>query len=243
MRVSSKKTSDIDLGKKPTIHNVNGLDCSGSMDDGKYTGGSKYDNAVAGINEEQNMLKNDTTANYIQTIIEFDSAGYTSGARYNEDKIAQPISTCGPFKGRGANGGTPLYEAIGYIIRKLLVLKRPEDRVLLKIFTDGQENASIGEFRPSMGGAKKLYDLIQDVQNNHKFTVTFMGTGEDTETIIRNLGIERGNTLVHDNSAKGVKMSYMRSAGQTMAYADTVATTGVDTVNNFYSKTVEEDKK
>lgn len=247
MRVNTKKKADIDLGKKPTLQNVNLLDRSGSMDEGKYQNtGSKYDNAVNGINEEQNMLKEDKTANYLQTIIEFDSLGnFRYGkdakdiARYNEALITQPIETCGIFKGKGADGGTPLYDAIGYTIRKLLILKKPEDRVLLKIFTDGGENSSTGEFNPHTGGAKKLYDLIQDVQNNHKFTVTFMGTKYDTETIIKKLGIDRGNTLVHDNTAHDVKMSYARAAGQTISFANEVATKGVDTVANFYSKSVE----
>lgn len=240
MRVQrAQKKEDIDLGKKPTIHNVNLLDRSYSMK------GGKYENAIAGINEEQGILKVDNTVNYLQTIIEFDSEPNfrSNAATYIEPVIAQPINTCTPINGVGARGNTPLYEAIGYTIRKLLTLKKLEDRVLLKIFTDGEENNSRGEFDPHHEGAKKLYNLIQDVQDNHKFTVTFMGTRQDTETVIRKLGIERGNTLVHDNTSRGVKMSYARAAGQTMDFAEEVATTGVDTVSNFYSKTVEEDQK
>lgn len=243
MRVSSKKKSDIDLGKKPTIQNVNLLDRSYSMH------GEKYDNAILGINEEQEALKKDNNANYLQTIIEFDSdphgwrASGTRKAEYIEPIVAQPIGTCKPIKGAGARGNTPLYEAVGYTIRKLLTLKKPEDRVLLKIFTDGGENESNGEFSPMSGGEKKLYDLIKGVQENHKFTVTFIGTQIDTDDIIRNLGIAKNNTLVHDNTGAGVKMSSYLRTGATMSYAKEVAETGVDTVTNFYSKSVEEEKK
>lgn len=235
MRVNSKK-SVIESGSKPTIHNVNLLDRSGSMAEN-----NKYTISVLGINEEASLLKKDNKANYLQTVIEFDSEA--GRARFNQEIVTIPIKDAKSFVGNGPQGFTPLYEAVGYTIKKLLSLKKSEDRVLLKIFTDGGENDSNGEFGNSPSGRKNLYDLIQKVTKEDKFTITFIGTREDTESVIQNLGIERGNTYVHDNTARGVKMSSSARAGATMSYADTIATTGVDTVDNFFTKTVEEDGK
>lgn len=233
MRVDSEPQKKVVPGKKPTIHNVHLLDRSGSMaTDGKY----KF--AEGGINEEINILKKDDTANYTQTIIEFDG-GY-SGTVYNEAMFMIPMKNVGIFKGKGANDFTPLYEAIAYTINKIIDKSDKNDRILLKIFTDGAENHSRNGWGINEGGAKRLFELIQKVKNENNLTVTFVGTIEDTENVIHNLGIDRGNTLSHDNTGKGTRTSFMKSAGATIAYANTVATEGAETVSNFYSKTVEE---
>lgn len=240
MRVSSKKVTqekkDIEIGKKPTILNVHLLDRSYSM-----KANDKYINAVGGINEEMHILRNDRNANYLQTIIEFDSDGRIKGNQYNEAVVNQPLIDVEDFVGKGPRGGTPLYQAVGYVIEKMLALKRLEDRVVLKIFTDGEENTSdlYGKYNSTNLGKKALYDLIEKVKKENNFTIAFVGTPHDTETVINNLGIDRGNTFTHDNTARGVKMSYAAGAGATMAFAEEVKTRGATTSQNFYTKTVE----
>ena len=40
------------------------------------------------------------------------------------------------------NYGTPLYDAMGFSVNKLKEKVKPEDKVLVTILTDGEENAS-----------------------------------------------------------------------------------------------------
>lgn len=244
MRVSSKKnTKDIEVGKSgviPTILNADLIDASGSMADGH-----KYDNAMAGLNYELETLKGDKNANYKVFITEFDSDIAGRGeeqVRYGTEIEGVPLEKMEVYKGRGPLGFTPLYQAIGYMIHKLLKIKKPEDRVLLKILTDGMENASRGEYEDSTKGRNALYNLIEKVKKENKFTVTFVGTPQDTETIIKNLGIDRGNTMTHDNTAKGVRASYKMSAVSTMAFSEDVKERGINTSDSFFSKSVEENQ-
>lgn len=233
MRVDRKLNTKVADGQatKPTIHNVHLLDRSGSMEQRE-----KYRSAEQGINEEINVLKSDDTANYTQTIIEFD--GFR-GIRYNTPMFMIPMNKVEKFVGKGPDGMTPLYEAVAYTINKLITSAAPDDRILLKIFTDGGENDSRNGWGRHEGGAKKLYDLIQKVKNENNVTIAFVGTATDTQSVINDLGIDQGNTLVHDNTGAGTKMSFRQSVGATISYAKSMAA-GEETVSNFYSKTVEE---
>lgn len=243
MRVQSEKNTDIDLGKTKAKFDVivaELMDASGSM-----MRGQKYTNAIAGINEEVNLLKADKKSKYRFCFTEFDTDAiatkhsYYGTARYRGNMFDMPIDQVPIIKGAGADGYTPLYEAVGYMINQILNFKKPEDRVVLKIFTDGDENASQGEYANTPQGRKSLYDLIKKVQENDNFTVTFVGTKQDTETVIRNLGIERGNTLTHNNTAKDIGNTYIRGAGATMVFAEEVNTKGVKSSKTFYSKDVQ----
>lgn len=112
--------------KKQVIHNVHILDASGSM------AGAKYSSALEGINSEQRSLQEDDTMRYTQTVLEFCS----STPILTEHSFMRPIKTCETVKGRGANGGTPLYEAVGAALEKLLLGMEAGDKVLVTIFTD-----------------------------------------------------------------------------------------------------------
>lgn len=264
--------------KSITVHNVHILDASGSMGTG-HNLGSKYTNALGGINEELNILKADTSGvNYTQTIIEFDSgrqfegiaAGCTNKTTFSNSEglygrcrqtthyFMTPLAACGPITGRGAHGGTPLYQTVGEVIEKLLELKQTDHKVILKIFTDGDENSSsgkyarvnsysLGSFRPITSNPQvtdcpALKSLIDAVQENNNFTVTFIGTQGDVGHAINNLGMMSTNTLVHDNTARGVKMSYNMMSLATTAYAGAAASgaSGEQLKENFFKRVVDE---
>lgn len=233
MRVNPMKGKIVE-GEKTIVHNIHILDRSGSMAYGKY------ENAVMGINEELALLKKDESVEYLQTIVEFDSEGHwgSESARIVWRTTAAPLKSYGVFVGLGASGGTPLYETIGIVIEKMRGIVKDGEKVLLKIFTDGDENSSKNGWGAREGGAHRLQLLIKEVEALG-FTVTFVGQDRDVKQMIKNVGLRTGNTISHDNTARGVKMSFTETAGATMTYSKKVAA-GEDALDNFYSKSVEE---
>lgn len=213
---SSKKKQ----GPIPTIHNVHILDASGSM------AGPKLRNAIAGINGEITELQRDTTANYTQTIVDF---SYPYDIVTHMYKV--PIASCKTFNTRD-RGTTALNQAVGETLQRLLADNKNDEKVLVKIFTDGGENNSTGTFKDP----KNLSELIKECEGKG-FTVTFVGTENDVKIVVRDLGIFASNTLTHDNTARGVQASYTASAGATMSYAKKVLRKESVT-ENFFSKKV-----
>lgn len=219
-----------------TIHNVHILDSSGSMS------GVKYNNAIKGINADIAQSKSVATTTLgltsTMTIVEFSNH---NSARF--EPFMKPIALTKNLTLRNMGGKTALYETIGLTIEKLLQNKQKEDKVLLKIFTDGEENNSLGKYAsPDKGWGRNktspiLSALIKKVQDEDNFTVTFVGTVHDTQTMIKNLNVDESNTLVHDNTAQGVKKSFETSAGATMLYMAS-ASRGEDVSKNFYTKTL-----
>jgi len=224
-----EKAPKVELSKKPgkkknqpeqklTVHNVHILDASGSMS------GPKIKSAIEGINFEMEELKKDDVTEVTQTIVHFSWA--TDIETYCW-KI--PIAKANKFH-CGSRGATALLQTVGETLTKLLSEVKDNEKVLVKIFTDGCENNSSGEFR----NPKVVADLIKKCETKG-FTITFIGTEEDVKQAIDLLSIDKSNTLAHDNTKKGVKMSYEAMVGSTVSYR-TAASRGKDVTHNFFSK-------
>lgn len=204
--------------KKPTIHNVHILDASGSMRGGKLT------NAIKGINQEIDTLKKDDTVIYTQTIVDFSDNNDIRTRMYK-----QPIIECSEYT-CSARGLTALYQTIGETLTRLLNDNKRSEKVLVKIFTDGQENNSTGPFADK----SNLSELIKECESKG-FTVTFVGTELDTRAIIDSLKIDASNTLVHDNTAAGMGQTFAFATMSTMTYASNVKR-GKNVTRGFYKK-------
>jgi uncharacterized protein YegL len=200
----------------PVIHNVHILDISGSMS------GEKLRNAIKGINAELEELKKDVTVTYKQTIVTF--GNYINIIHSNE-----PIHNV-PRINVSSGGMTALYQAIGETIEDILKTNTGE-KVLIKIFTDGEENSSRGKFRSPQAVSK----IIKEAEDNN-CTVTFVGTQQDVDSIIRQLSIDSTNTLVHNNTGEGVEEAFSRSLGATRSYSKKVLA-GEDVLKGFYKTT------
>jgi uncharacterized protein YegL len=206
-----------DVIETPVIRNVHILDASGSM------GGSKIANAIKGINDEISELRQNTTVRYFQTIVSFS---------YGNDILTHamdvPVNLI-PVFNTHTRGMTALYQAIGETLQKLIDTSMEGAKTLVKIFTDGSENNSRGEWR----NADILSDFIKECQDKHDFTITFVGTKNDVAKVITRLGIDESNTLIHDNTAQGVERSFNKSVHATKAYSDKVKR-GDDVSRGFY---------
>lgn len=211
-----KKKKDTIIGELKTVHNVHILDVSTSM-------WSKIVNACKGINQENADLRKETEVKYTNTFFVFSSGPSHVKNRY----YMQPVD-CTPEVNEGCTGSTALYDAIGEVITRIRVNKKYDEKVLLKIFTDGEENSS------RTWNATSIRNLIAEVENEG-FTVTFVGTERDVRNVVDNLHVDFSNTLSHDNTAEGVLNAFTQTRGSTMSYAANVSR-GLDVKKGFYKK-------
>lgn len=175
--------------EKPTIHVVDILDCSTSMND--Y---DKIGNARNAINKGIENLKSDNDVNYTYTICEF---AYTSDIKFpyvleKPNKVSRSTAK--------ASGMTALRDAIGATLTKLKSLVKSDSKVLVNIYTDGGENVSKNYSQAQINA------LISELQEQN-FTITFIGTEYDVQTVVQNLNVQVSNTLSYDGTAKGLATS------------------------------------
>lgn len=175
--------------EKPTIHVVDILDCSSSMDDG-----NKIGNARNAINKGVENLKSDTDVNYTYTICEF---AYTADIKFPQ--FMREPSIVPPSIAR-ADGMTALFDAIGSTLDKMKESVKSDSKVLVNIYTDGGENVSKNYTQ------EQINRLISELQEQN-FTITFIGTDRDVKKVVQELNVQVSNTMSYDGTAKGLANS------------------------------------
>lgn len=218
LKLTSKKSAPAKVkvtksSKKHKIHNVFIMDDSGSMS------GGKYNNGVAGIQLLVEGIKADNLTDNTVSIVDL-NRGVVHWMKHSKDVT---------YEGHRNLGGTPLYKTIGKTIDNLLAVVAKEDKVLLNITTDGRDTDGFGDY-------PTLAQTIKKVQEKNNFTVTFVGTQGDVDFVQRNLNVDASNTLVHDNTADGMKMSFHVSNLARTAYSSAVSE-GLEVSKGFYKKT------
>lgn len=216
-------------GKKPnggsiTIHNIYLLDKSSSMQ------GEKYTAAKEGLKQDVESIKKLISKDvvYTMSLVEFASEVETKSWFHLASNYTLNASVT-------AHGNTALYEALGNAIERALQDKKKEDKVLVKVFTDGEENNSKGKYAPKVRynrSSPELANLIKQAESDG-ITVTFIGTAHDTQEVIKNLGIDESNTLVHNNTAEDITRGMDFMSGQTVNYSARVSR-GENVSKGFY---------
>lgn len=201
--------------KKPTVHVIDIIDCSTSM------GGSKLNSAISGLNEGVKNLKIEDRVNYTHSLCTFSSRD--TERFLHKNKSVKDIEENFLF---ASSGMTALFDAIGFSINEAKLFSK-DDKVLINIYTDGEENSS---FKFS---GTKLKELIDSVKDN--FTVTFIGTDKDVQSIINTLGIDSSNTLVYDGTGEGLKKGLDKTFQARTSYASSLVS-GEDVSKGFYKK-------
>lgn len=248
-----------DTGRK-TIHSVQILDASGSMNErfydpeaSKYK--SKYDAAKEGLNKEIEALKKaDDGVNYSLTIIEFDSGSGRRSVdfRWNDvenGKYGNVVNIMphawmvspdkiGKFTGYGASGGTPLYQTVYEVLKRLKNVMNPGDGAVVTIMTDGEENSSNDKY----SNGKIVSNMIEEYKT-FGINVTYSGTERDIEKVVRETGVSYMNTLVHDGTSRGISKSYGQRVNSLSAYSKGVASGQSVTTDTFFKDVEDPDKK
>lgn len=235
--------SKLSNGEIKTIHAVYIIDRSGSMR------GPKYRAAIDGVKEDIKIIRTVPDVNYTLTVIEFDQGATdnswstrTYSTRIHTHMYMKPIKEVlsNPFNELGADGGTPLYETVGETIDKIEREIKNGDKVVMNIFTDGEENASKGKYADH----EMLRRRIAEVEEKG-FTVTYQGTQTDIDRIVRELHIPISNTYAHMNTAATISMAAQERGVSMRKYSKAVASgASIDELKQgFYSKEVEENQK
>ena len=156
-----------------------------------------------------------TSANATMTTIQFDSQNPFDviGDGCEIGKVRDLTSET--YTPRGA---TPLYDAIGKLIRRadVRVQKReddglpPEDQLIL-IFTDGLENAS-QEFT-----RRRIFNLIKD-RSDRDWTFVFMGANQDSYIEGDKIGLIDGNVQNYAGTSDSVSMIFESASRATRDY-------------------------
>lgn len=210
--VDNSKEKEVQEPKeKQTIRKVNIIDCSGSMF------GEKIIVINEMLKEELKELEKNTDVNILYSLLPF---SYNSVVDYSVfDKEIQDVKLTKLY----AEGYTALYDAIGKVYEDF---KDSKCKVLVNIYTDGDENNSI-RF------SKK--DIKSILKQNNNFTFTFVGTKEDVNNMINDLGLDSSNTLVHNNTAESIKNSIVATIEATNEYTQKVSK-GIEVKTGFYKK-------
>lgn len=186
------------------------LDKSGSM-------ANQTDRAISGFNEflgEQKKVKGqasltltlfDTAAQNLYTDVPLISAGELNRNTYRP------------------SGFTALYDAVGTTVKAIENRVGSKDRVVVAIFTDGQENSS-REYT-----ADNVYKLITEKEAQGNWTFAFMGVDKDAWIVGGDLGIQKGNIMAINTSDVRQSTQY---ASQTIA---TLRSTNAAQSNNLYT--------
>jgi len=218
-QIEKETTENIEVvSENVVVHNVHILDASYSME------GSRMRSALQGINSEISELKKDNSVKYLQTVVYFSGEN-----QYYMPIDRRPIETVGEVVVKTLNM-TALYSAIGKTLEHLVTHKKPNEKTIVKVFTDGNENASRGKYRRS----ENLRDFIKTCEGLD-ITVSFVGTKTDVATVVNRLGIDESNTLSHDNTKESIDKVFVETMTATKSYVGK-SLRGESTLTGFYKQ-------
>lgn len=185
------------------------LDRSGSME-------SIRKDMIGGFNaflREQKKNPTDCKVSFYQFDAQYGDILETCYERRNLPDV--PDLTTETFVPRG---GTPLYDAVAQVIRKVTERikdsennERPE-RVLVVIITDGEENSS-REWKGS-----QVKQMIENQQEKCGWEFVYLGANQDAWANSEALGVKASSTLGYVATAAGTGDMWKSLSDKTMKY-------------------------
>lgn len=225
-KTKTKKAAAKTKSRKPTTNTTIAflLDRSGSMLNTK-------EETISGFNEYiKTLQKNKDSAKSRFTMVQFDSEGIDTLYDSAPIKDVKPLNE-ETFVPRS---WTPLYDAVGKTINRMIRGAKKGDNVLFAILTDGQENAS-SEF--DLVSAKRL---MKECEDSRGWTFAFLGVGRDGWAAAHHLSIgTQSVSNVFNIDPKDTKKSYGKMARSAVRYCAMASSAGasgqsVGTVSNFW---------
>lgn len=206
--------------KKNKVHNLIILDESGSMN-------SIKDMIISGFNEVVQTVKG-VAEEYPE------QEHYISFISFNSLKVnthldCQLVTELDELDGKQyrPNGGTPLFDAMGFGINQLREKVREEKNcnVLVTILTDGMENAS-KEYN------KMAIKALVEEMEEQNWTFTYIGTDHKVEEFAVSISIK--NSISFGKNKAGLKKMFAREKQSRSRYSKKIREKK-STKFNFYS--------
>ncbi len=192
---------------KTTIYNLVILDASGSMSCIKRQAINGFNETVQTIKaaqakfEEQDHRISLVVFNSDETTTVYDRISAEEVKELNDNTY---IPNC----------GTPLYDAIGNATAHLRKSVKIDDKVLVTIITDGEENSS----REYNGKAIKA---IIDELKGKGWVFTYIGANQDVEKVASTMGIH--NTMAFQSDAHGTHVMFAKERSSRMNFFDRIS--------------------
>lgn len=203
--------------EKKVVHNIAIIDSSGSMS------GRKWLSAVEFANKEIAEYKNQDLVDVVFSTVIFSNSTNINILQWRAD-VPRLVNLTFDYLGNN----TALNDAIVKTLNKVLEDNR-EEQVLVKIFTDGQEN---GSRYANERDVKKVISTCME----KGYTITFSGTAYDVRVAQNLYGIDASNTFVHENTVASIDKYAAETVQTTNAYFKAVAK-GENVTRGFYTKT------
>lgn len=196
-------------------HVVMLLDESGSM-------GGYREAVVESFNKYVTELKNGTKRCFL-SLFKFDSRPDIPVLR--NVFLNRKVKECYPLtmSQYAPYGGTPLYDAVGELIRETKKRLPKKAKVLFVIHTDGQENSS------QKYNQERVKRMIQKCEQKRGWTFIYLGEGAQAWNAGYDFGIQ--NVANYSPGLRGAAMSKL---SQTTAFFASTAKADVAGVHNLY---------
>lgn len=208
--------------KKDLIYNLIILDESGSMS-------SAYEATIHGFNQFLANLKSTAKAfedqDHRVSFLSFNTSGRNYLADNNSVDNVRKLN----HQNYRPNGGTPLYDAIGFSINKLReqLENKPDAKVLVSIFTDGFENAS-KEFNGT-----QIRNLVETLEEKG-WTFTYIGTEHDVYSSAISINIK--NSISFNKSMEGITAFFEEDLDNRKNYYQKVREKDTNLKENYFRK-------
>lgn len=169
------------------------LDESGSMAPFRYK-------AVETFNANVQAIRSGEASSGQASTISLTTFGRSIRTRF----FCDPVSGIAPLNSRDytPDGGTPLFDAVGLQIEKMLALKYSDNEDVSFVFiiiTDGEENGS------QKFSARELNELIAKVQKTDRWSFAFLLPRGMKSAFCRNFNVPDGNVREWDVSERGLE--------------------------------------
>ena len=176
------------------------LDESGSME-------TCRDATISGFNEYIESLKK-IKEKVLFSLVKFDSTKIESVHILEDIKKIVPLTRDTYIPGQL----TPLYDAIAKTIKEVeaKTAKKKNQKTLITVMTDGQENDSKEYTR------EKIFNLIKE-KEKAGWTFIYLGANQDAWEVGQSIGLHKGNVMAY--SVAQTKETFNNIASRTVAYA------------------------
>ena len=187
-----------------------------------------HQQAFAGMNETlstiRKMQEQHPDLEQRVSLLTFDSTHKS----YKYDNVAAKDTRDLSPKDYNPCGATPLYDAMGLSISKLNAMVESDDKVLVTVITDGEENCS------TEWTLKMIRTLIEKLKKEN-WTFTLIGTDNlDVEGMARSMAIDEH--LEFQEDAEGTRMMFERESRARSRYMCRVAACEEAPTGSFFSE-------